>query len=65
MTPQQTKIVSYLSLGKYSVYELLMRGCGYESRKRISELRKMGYTIKDVWEKQGRLRFKKYFIEEK
>ena len=64
MTPQQEKIINYLSQDEYSAVDLLMRGCGSEARKHISDLRKMGYEIKDKWVKRGKSRFKKYYMEE-
>lgn len=64
MTPQQTKIIELLETGNgFTCIEFLRYGCGYESRKRISELRREGYNISSTWEKEGNRKWKRYYLD--
>jgi len=44
--------------------DFLRGGTGVDYRKYISNLRKENAGIVDVWEKNGRDRYKRYFLEE-
>lgn len=67
-TAQRWKILSYLQDGGEvtSLSMLNLFGC-YDGRKRISELRKLGYPIKDKpgFSPGSRKHFKIYYMEQK
>ncbi len=67
MTPQQSKILEWLEYKAEdgsTVFEMTMQHLGTEARKRISELKRMGYPITSVWQSTNGRHYKKYFIKE-
>lgn len=46
-----------------TVHEMIMKGGGNDVRKYISELRRAGEEITDNWEKKGREKWKRYYLE--
>ena len=63
MTRQQNQIIEFIRAngsmtGNDAVYTLKMM----DYRKRISELRQMGYDIPDIWEPHEGGKHKRYFL---
>ena len=63
MSPQQSAIIAHINIhgsitGREAVLELNM----LDLRKRISELRRLGYVITDIWEDHEDGKHKRYFL---
>lgn len=64
MEPRDKRLLEYLQAGYHlSSVDGVHYGFGTDLRKVISNLRKLGYQVKDVWEKRNGKKFKRYFIE--
>ncbi len=67
MTPQQQNVYEWLEhFGEKgaTVFELIQLRCGTEIRKHVSDLRRMGYQIRDKWESKGKSHWKRYYLGE-
>lgn len=69
LTPDQAKVVAYLTINKTGTVREIQDACGMtEVRSRISELRNKGFVFSEKWEtgpnKYGEMkRFKRFGLE--
>lgn len=45
-----------------TVIESIKRGCGTEMRRIITTLKRDGYNIESKWEKNGNIKYKRYYL---
>jgi hypothetical protein len=63
MKPKTKRLLEYLQAGyKLSTLDGVRYGVGVDLRKRVSELRQLGYSVRSVWEKGDGVRYKRYFL---
>jgi hypothetical protein len=53
------RTLSYSENGETGL-DLIRKGCGFDYRKRISELKRLGHNIMVTWERVENMRFKRY-----
>lgn len=64
MKPKTKKVLEYLQAGyRLTSLEAVRLGLGIDFRKRVSELRALGYQIGSMWEYANGCNFKRYFLE--
>jgi hypothetical protein len=59
-----TKVLHSKGQEGATVWDLMHEGGGTDVRKYISNLRHKGVEITDTWERNGKLRFKRYYLSE-
>lgn len=66
MTKQQriTQMLENAGNKGLTVHEMMLKGGGNDVRKYISMLRRKGVPITDCWEKKGKEKWKRYFLDD-
>lgn len=63
MKPKTKLLLEYLQAGyKLSTLDGVRYGIGVDLRKRVSELKQLGYSVRSNWESNGISRYKRYFL---